>query len=238
MKIYWTSLTAFAVFATLAALVVVLGRGASPVVERAYWIWNFHDLSYADSDAEVIIYQGDVDSNWGFQDRGVNPHPLAHEERVTLLFRLYTLAGPPKDIADHYFYLKRRWERYGVAVMGLQIDYDSPTSRLGEYRQWLQELREELSDELLSITTLATYVFDAPAVLLEVSSEVDYLAMQLYRGYAPHADYWEVVKFLRSSGVRHRVGVTLSPDFPTDNDLCGRHCLGIAVFLNQQGPNL
>jgi hypothetical protein len=237
LDIPWKYLLRLAIGSTLALLLVTLSRDSSVVLDRAHWIWNFHDLSFASAGTEVILYQGDVDSDWNFHYRGIKPHPLDHKGPVTLLFRLYTLAGAPEDVAAHYFELKRRWERHGVMVLGLQIDYDSPSSRLGEYREWLHEIGRELSGEPLSITALATYVFDAPESLLQVSTEVDYLAMQLYRGYAPHADYREVVNFLRMSGIRHRVGVTLSPEFPADEQLCGRHCLGVAVFLNQQGPS-
>lgn len=228
----------------LGAILIPVGYGAvtlqskSPsTIDRSYWIWNINDLSYADSSSGLILYQGNVDSNWEFHHRGLHAYPLAQPGSVTLLFRMYGL-GPPKDVAAHYLSVKRRWARYGVEVKGLQIDYDSPSGRLGEYRRWLHALREHLSGEPVSITALVAYVFDAPEALRRLSEEADYLTMQLYRGYAPHEGFQAVVRFLRASAIRHRVGITLSPEFPGDSELCRRHCLGISVFLNKDSRKL
>lgn len=224
-------LVALAVFALLPAF------SSSSPPERSYWIWSPHDLSYVDADAELILYQGDVDTAWRFEQRGIQPHPLQHDGPITLLFRLYSL-GPAEDVAAQYQQFKQDWARRGVAVQGLQIDYDSPSSRLDEYRQWLQELRAALPGEPLSATTLATYVFDAPEAFARLAGEVDYLAMQLYQGHAPHTNYRAVINYLRAEQLPHRVGVTLSPDFPSDSELCARHCAGVSVFLNQLEPNI
>lgn len=223
--------------AALAILAAALYQRPSSASDRAYWIWNANDLSYVDSNAGLILYQGNVDAHWDFHPLGIQAHPLAHPGPVTLLFRLYKL-GPPEDVATHYLSVKRRWARYGVSVAGLQVDYDSPSARLSEYSHWLGALREQLPGEPVSVTTLATYVFDAPEALQRLGGVADYLAMQLYAGYAPHDDIRSVVRFLRASAIPHRVGVTLSPEFPPDSELCGRHCLGISVFLNQDEPRL
>lgn len=220
----------------LSAFTLLPSFSSSSPPERSYWIWNAHDLSYVEPDAELILYQGDVDTAWRFERRGIQPHPLQHNGPITLLFRLYHL-GPAEDIAALYQQFKQDWARRGVAVQGLQIDYDSPSSRLNEYRQWLQELKTTLPGEPLSATTLATYVFDAPEAFSLLAREVDYLAMQLYQGYAPHANYQAVINYLRAKQLPHRVGVTLSPDFPADPALCAQHCAGVSVFLNQLEPN-
>lgn len=206
-----------------------------PAIERSYWIWNANDLDYAAADAGLILYQGNADADWHFHARGVSAYPLAGSGPVTLLFRLYKL-GPPEDVAARYRSLKRRWASHGVAVAGLQIDYDSPSSRLPEYRRWLIRLRAQLAGEPVSVTSLVTYVFDAPQALERLAGVVDYLAMQLYAGYVPHDNIRSVVRFLRTSAIPHRIGITLSPEFPPDAELCGRYCLGVSVFLNKDAP--
>ncbi|MBX7257939.1 MAG: DUF3142 domain-containing protein [Candidatus Hydrogenedentes bacterium] len=46
----------------------------------------------------------------------------------------------------------------GVRVTGVQLDYDSPTSKLPEYRQLLERLRAELPQLEMSITVLPTWL--------------------------------------------------------------------------------
>lgn len=49
-------------------------------------------------------------------------------------------------------------KKAGVRVTGVQLDYDSPTSKLPEYRQLLERLRAELPQYEMSITVLPTWL--------------------------------------------------------------------------------
>ncbi|MCL4693678.1 MAG: DUF3142 domain-containing protein [Candidatus Hydrogenedentes bacterium] len=46
----------------------------------------------------------------------------------------------------------------GVEVVGVQLDYDCPTSKLGDYRRLLEAMQSRLPDVDLSITVLPTWI--------------------------------------------------------------------------------
>lgn len=55
--------------------------------------------------------------------------------------------------------LLTRWRKGGIALAGLEIDYDSPTARLRDYRDFLASLRSALDPAIrLSITALPTWL--------------------------------------------------------------------------------
>jgi hypothetical protein len=57
-----------------------------------------------------------------------------------------------------------------VRIIGLQIDYDSPTSRLNQYAKFLEEIHSELpSGSLLSITALLDWFKPGTAIASVIS---------------------------------------------------------------------
>ncbi|TWB18496.1 uncharacterized protein DUF3142 [Nitrospirillum amazonense] len=76
-----------------------------------------------------------------------------------------------------------RWRRAGVAVAGLEIDHDCPTSRLPFYARFLKELHARLGGTRLSITALPTWL-PAPA-LTDVVAVPDEVVLQVHAVAAP-----------------------------------------------------
>ena len=198
----------------------------------ACWVWRQSDLSQVEADNQLILYQGNITEDWEYEGIGVQPQAIGHK-KVSILFRMYTL-GSVEDFLSLYREKVRDWNYFGVEVVGLEIDYDSPSSLLGKYENWLRELKSKVDIEI-SITSLSTYIWDNPLGLKRLSSEVDYISMQLYRGFEPHEKYKEVVEWLNSNGVNHRVGVTRSLNFENKESLCLQYCSGINIFLNIKG---
>ncbi len=199
--------------------------------EYSFWVWRNTDMNLVSSNDHLVLYQGNLNKAWKFQPLGVTPSKIPQKE-ITLLLRLYKL-GPVEDISQFYKRRVREWKEYGVYVQGLEIDYDSPSFKLNTYSKWLIDLRNRHSASL-SVTSLSTYVWDNPSGLLKVADSVDYISMQLYRGYYVHPKYDEVVHWLNKNKVLHRVGVTQSSDFDKADDICLTYCEGINVFLNRR----
>lgn len=201
---------------------------------RSYWVWAFEDLDYVEPKSELILYQGTVSSEWQFMHRGLFPFQLEHEGPVKALLRLDTL-GDPKDVARQYLHIKDNWLKHGVHIGGLQIDHDSPSSKLIQYSKWLMKLKKQLPMEAITITSLVTHIEDSPSDFEHLASVVDSVSIQLYQGYDPHDHIERIIAFLYKRQVTHKIGITTSPGFKETEKLCLEFCEGIVVFLNKQG---
>lgn len=201
--------------------------------DTSYWVWRDNDMNYIPSDKQptLYLYQGNLLTDWHYQPLGVTPMPLDHDE-IALVLRLYELVETTQ-VAELFQELTKRWARSGVAVNELQIDYDSPSSKLPEYASWLKGLNE-LVEEKLSVTGLTTHIWDNPTGLIAVSAEVDYLALQLYQGYLPHPQFNHAIKWLSKSNIAHKLGITQATEFASVAQSCIAPCEGLIVFLNNK----
>ena len=87
-------------------------------------------------------------------------------------------------LAGEALALVSNWQRAGVPVRGLEIDYDCARSRLGGYRNFLHRLRARLPHDFrLSITALPSWIEsnDLPNLL----SEVDETVLQVHSVLSP-----------------------------------------------------
>ncbi|WP_159107268.1 DUF3142 domain-containing protein, partial [Azospirillum sp. B4] len=89
----------------------------------------------------------------------------------------------PAALVDTALAPLRRWREAGVAVAGLEIDHDCPTSRLPFYARFLTALRARLGTTRLSITALPTWL-PAPA-LCDVVAVPDEVVLQAHAVSAP-----------------------------------------------------
>lgn len=179
---------------------------------QGYWIWAGVPLKNPDPKASLYLFQGHfrkTHSGIDFAYEGPPPRPLAQQiGPVILTYRLSTLP-PPERVARHYRQHKWAWEKDNVAISGIQIDFDSPTARLGAYAQWLGELRKELDDsEELSITGLGDWLLSAsPKMLKQLSQPIDFIAFMIYhegRSLNPIAPY---ARHLSKLSLPFRLGV-------------------------------
>lgn len=197
--------------------------------DTGFWVWRNSDFRFAEEQSRLVVYQGNIDENWNYQEIGVVPYKI-EQKSITILFRLYKL-GNIDDLISLYEKKKYEWNRFGIKVDGLEIDHDSPSSRLDDYAEWLLELNVKIM-ESLTVTTLSTYVFDNPSGLIKVSKSVNSISMQLYRKRVPHDNYRYVLKWLNRKSIKHRVGLTNSNSFLPEHELCLSSCIGYTYFLN------
>ncbi len=122
-----------------------------------------------------------------FIPQGPRPWPIIDQEKsVVLVYRLDKLI-PPRFINRIHLQIKTRWEAQGIRVKGIQIDYDSPTQKLGLYSAWLSRLRQVVPiEEPISITGLCDWLVSArDEEVLNLTASADFIAFMMYRGTRP-----------------------------------------------------
>ncbi len=180
---------AFALIALIGVIISAIHARSftPPVKERAasYWIWAGVGIEEDIRTESLYIYQGIIRSRGSelvFERRGLYPHPTQARE-IHLVFRLEKL-DLSRAFREVMLRLAARWKRKGNRIAGFQIDYDAPTAKLGEYHQYLRQLRSQLPVEYrLSITGLGDWLFSArPGILKQISEDVGIITFQLYQG--------------------------------------------------------
>ena len=159
-------------------------------MEQDYWIWPGRDLEDYRNVERLYMFQGHFDHHQGrlrFRHRGGLPRELAgFDGEMILTYRIDNLVSVG-TLLRLYRLQEQAWADHGIRVIGLQIDYDSPSRRLGSYAWWLKEIRKRLrkTDEL-SITGLVDWLVSAkPKDLRAISKVTDYTAYMMYQGSSP-----------------------------------------------------
>ena len=67
-----------------------------------------------------------------------------------------------------------------IKIKGLELDYDSPSSKIKAYKDWIKRLGELLPKDHIEITGLTTWVYDNEQDTRELSKEVKKINFQLY----------------------------------------------------------
>ncbi len=196
-----------------------------------YWIWRASDLEFVSTKDRLIIYQGNIYNDHRYEHIGLHPYNLNTEKPVRLLLRLYALPSPNK-LAELYYSLKLRWQKHGVDISGLQVDYDSPSAKLIAYSQWIKQLQAVLEEEHISVTGLVSHAHDNIDGLYHLSNSAEYVVVQLYQHQRAHQALSEVIDRLDKHSVRYRIGITTHSDFAQYRSLCEHSCQGKNIFLN------
>lgn len=173
------------------------GYGAYPFAQMtamgdtsAYWIWG-RDISLQARNAKSLyVYQGNFDVVHGretYNFEGPPPRRMSgYKGNLILTYRLERLV-PPEMVFSRYTAHRQAWERYGIPVEGIQIDYDSPTARLRKYASWLVQLKNTVGKSVpISITGLGDWLASAPpSHLKKLSQQVSFVAFMMYHGGRP-----------------------------------------------------
>lgn len=182
----------------LALLSLCLLNDAVPEreLQTSYWIWAGITAKNAPPDSELYIYQGLISTEKGnslYRRVGLYPHPL----KAKKTFLVYRLEGDLPNISyvlDVFKNTVEGWKHHPVPITGLQIDFDSATSKLLLYSDFLAELRSALSNQYaLSITGLGDWAVNGnePA-LQKITATTDEVVFQLYQDRSPleHIDFY------------------------------------------------
>ena len=127
----------------------------------------------------------------------------------------------------------QRWSRRNT-VLGLQIDYDSPTGELTQYAQFLKGLRARLPQIYrLSATGLLDWSSNGnPAALEKLGEAVDEIVVQTYRGRCTVPNYQSYVRSLTRLPFPYRVGLVQHGQWiPPDRLAQDEEFEGYVVFL-------
>ena len=69
---------------------------------------------------------------------------------------------------------------YKIEIKGLKLDYDSPSSKIMVYKDWLKRLSKLLPKDHIEITGLTTWVYDNEQDTRELFKKVKRVNFQLY----------------------------------------------------------
>jgi len=177
----------------------------------AYWLWAGHPVKKHHHKATLYLHQGFVsnvkDNTRAFYKRGFEPHKI-NAKSLYIVIRMHKLLYD-----DQYVYalatLMRRWEKHGNLVKGLQLDFDSASSKLLEYSRYLKFVRKHLPKKYsLSITGLGDWLVNGNKEhLLAISKSVDEITFQLYQHKTAFTDIKPYISKLAFLKIPFKIGL-------------------------------
>ena len=178
-----------------------------------YWVWAGVDLrliSEVVHSTSLYLHQGHFDVSKGkvrFRKLGLFPHPL--ENSIYLVYRIKGGLPESNQILEVFQRHVLSWERQGVIVKGIQLDFDSPTSKLLEYGNFLENLRGQIPSQYqLSITGLGDWALNGDsASLKKMSQSVDEIVFQLYQGRSHFSNIDGYVTALSRLKIPFKIGL-------------------------------
>ena len=200
------------------------------------WIWFKEPNLDKHACSELYLLQGrffeDKVAQPRFHKKGASPDISQSKQPHSLVFRIDNLLTP--DFVSHHVQrVIERWKIEGITITSVQFDYDSPSSKLLEYANFLAQVKLRLPKTSISSTALVSWYHDNPMDLIKVSEQVDFIAIQLYSVIKPHNDYLEISKQLSSYPRPYRLGITTHPEFDIKRIKQGNHFLGFSLFLSK-----
>jgi hypothetical protein len=211
----------------------------------AFWLWaGVRPQPALDKAQTLYILQGQVAAP-GNRDTdgrliaqgGAIPH-LSHVQ-IWLDYRAHTLRWGPAVYGEMLARLQR-WRAAGNPVVGLQIDFDAHTRRLGEYARFLTDLRARLpSDCRLSITGLLDWSSQGDsAALSALRGVVDEVVLQTYQGRHTIPNYQAYMASLSRMTLPFRIGLAEGGDWTAPPGLAAKPWFrGYVVFLTNPGAD-
>ncbi len=177
----------------------------------SYWLWAGITTDDAPPNSEYYIYQGRIDTETDepiYTRLGLYPHPLK-SSKVVLVYRINGLLPNVNYVVDLFLENVAHWHSHPLKISGIQLDFDSPTSKLPEYSKFLNEFRKHLSEKyIISITGLGDWLFsNQQQSLFSISTCVDEIVFQLYQGRSYLYDFDKFVIKLSEYTQSFRIGL-------------------------------
>jgi Protein of unknown function (DUF3142) len=178
---------------------------------NSYWLWAGITENDAPANANLYVYQGLLTAKNGqtaYQRIGLYPYPI----KANVLYLSYRLEGDLPDIVallEIFQNATSQWQRHRVTITGLQLDFDSPTSKLLIYSDFLSRLRQQLPKQYaLSITGLGDWIlWGDKKAMTQIGGSVDEIVFQLYQGRRSFPDSKRYVERLRNFPAPFKVGL-------------------------------
>jgi hypothetical protein len=176
---------------------------------RAFWLWSGVKPTSALKGAQTVyLHQAEIllrPSGVVFQKVGL---PVSHLTfpHIWLTVRIETL-----DVPDAYFRrlntLLDNWQKAGNQVVGLQIDFDAATRRLGDYGMFLKRVRVLMPPQYaLGVTGLLDWAKTGNIAVLN-TLPVDELVIQSYQGRHTVPNYAEYLPALTGLHIPFKLGL-------------------------------
>ena len=200
----------------------------------SFFLWAGVEPDDALASAETVyILSGEVrcDNPIHFESLRAPPR-LGEEVSVWLVVRADCLDWDPQ-IEQRVLSDLERWSRSNNLV-GLQIDYDSPTGELANYAKFMRELRDRLPDNYkLSATGLMDWSARGdPEALAQLGEAIDEVVVQTYRGRTTITNYQRYSDSLADLPLNYRVALVENGEWDPPAELeDDREFLGYVVFL-------
>ena len=204
------------------------------ITNTQHWIWQAKDMALIEHSGGIVIMQGEfsqIGNQVTFIKKGLAAHPIQFQGPVRLLIRAYKLPSVSEFI-EQVDYLLQSWEDSGTPIVGIQIDYDSPTAKLDNYRAYLQQVSQHYGREFVSVTGLCSWLSDNLSALNRFGDVVDYVAIQLYQHHLPVPQVEQHIAWLSKLKVRYKVGLTTAPRFSELQFDHSPSYTGKLIFLN------
>lgn len=205
---------AILIITTIVLAITLWSPRQKPISEpdTGYWIWAGITARDAPPDTTLYIYQGlfttGTDGTTDFRRNGLYPYPL-ESPPVYLVYRLEGQLPDPSPIVRQFEKDRANWQHHNVTIAGIQIDFDSATSKLLIYRNFLEILRQKIpSTYHLSITGLGDWAVQGNKDTIRAITEiVDDVSYQLYQDRAPVTNITFYIEALEHYPFPFRLGL-------------------------------
>ena len=186
-------------FLALSSLISPLATAQAQDVAFDHWVWAGQSMAEVEKSQDKVLISCEELSircqptnlrvlvrSWGGklgQDSITHQSPryFSKDSKLILSFRLEQLINPRKIAAI----IQRDvniWRRAERQVIGVEVDFDSPSKKLKIYRRWLMDLQKSLQGDItLGITGLPTWFEDNKEQATELASVVKEVSLMFYR---------------------------------------------------------
>lgn len=191
-----------------------------------FWVWTPPKDDTKLSQAHTLyILQGEISSHKVPYYRSDNDDSAAQsslatlipqglgvrslsDKKIWLVYRATSQEWSPEVMAQLIERLEK-WQRAGNQVMGIQIDYDSPTYQLDKYAELLKGVRQQLPARYqISVTGLLDWSNQAnDPQFAKLSHVIDELVVQTYQGTTTLLNYSQYLKKLENLEFDFKVGI-------------------------------
>lgn len=181
------------------------------------FIWSGISIPKEISRKQVLyLHQGTLlikHQTTHFLPQGPSPRPGLYNP-IYLTIRIQTLNLKP-SFHNSLRLIVESWRSKGANIVGIQLDFDSPTSKLDLYADFLEEVRQKLPPLVrLSITGLADWASSGDqTVLRRIRQSADEVVFQLYNGRQAIPDLNAYIKSLSKLKQPFKIGLLKKMDF-------------------------
>jgi hypothetical protein len=203
----------------------------------SYWLWAGITSKDVPPNSESYVYQGLITHNT-YRRIGLYPHPI-NCKKLYLVYRLEGALPDAAAVVSIFQSSAAQWQAHSVIPNGLQLDFDSPTSKLLIYSKFLKEVRKQLQYQYaLSITGLGDWaIYGDKQAMQSIKEVTDEVVFQLYQGWSPLPDIENYVQALKNYPMPFRVG--LLSRYPSENYIAilnKNHNFNGVIYFVQKNP--